>query len=67
MAGGSSSTRAAWASRATASRTSGWMLLDTDAGTATWRRTAYDISEVQAAMSRLGLPDRLVARLAYGL
>ena len=31
--------------------TSGWMLLDTDAGTATWRRTAYDISEVQAAMT----------------
>ena len=47
--------------------TSGWMLLDTDAGTATWRRTAYDISDVQAAMTRLGLPERLVARLAYGL
>jgi hypothetical protein len=43
------------------------MLLDTGAGTATWRRTAYDISEVQAAMTRLGLPERLVARLAYGL
>jgi diadenosine tetraphosphatase ApaH/serine/threonine PP2A family protein phosphatase len=47
--------------------TSGWMLLDTTAGTATWRRTAYDISDVQAAMTRLGLPERLVARLAYGL
>jgi len=47
--------------------TSGWMLLDTDAGAATWRRTAYDISDVQAAMTRLGLPERLVARLAYGL
>ncbi len=47
--------------------TSGWMLLDTGAGTATWRRTAYDISEVQAAMVRLSLPERLVARLAYGL
>lgn len=47
--------------------TSGWMLLDTDAGTATWRRTAYDIAEVQGAMSRLHLPERLVARLAYGL
>ena len=47
--------------------TSGWMLLDTDAGTATWRRTAYDIADVQAAMTRLGLPERLVARLAYGL
>jgi diadenosine tetraphosphatase ApaH/serine/threonine PP2A family protein phosphatase len=47
--------------------TSGWLLLDTDAGTATWRRTAYDIAAVQAAMTRLALPDRLVARLAYGL
>jgi predicted phosphodiesterase len=47
--------------------TSGWMVLDTVAGTATWRRTAYDISEVQAAMTRLSLPERLVARLAYGL
>jgi putative phosphoesterase len=47
--------------------TSGWMLLDTDAGTATWRRTTYDIAHVQAAMTRLGLPERLVARLAYGL
>ncbi len=47
--------------------TSGWMLLDTGSGTATWRRTAYDIAEVQAAMTRLSLPERLVARLAYGL
>ena len=47
--------------------TSGWLLLDTEAETATWRRTAYDISEVQAAMTRLSLPERLVARLAYGL
>ena len=47
--------------------TAGWMLLDTDAGTATWSRTAFDIGEVQAAMARLSLPDRLVARLAYGL
>jgi len=43
------------------------MLLDTGAGTATWRRTAYDIAAVQAAMVRLALPERLVARLAYGL
>jgi predicted phosphodiesterase len=47
--------------------TAGWMLLDTDAGTATWRRTAFDIAAVQAAMTRLALPERLVARLAYGL
>jgi predicted phosphodiesterase len=47
--------------------TSGWMLLDTDEGSATWHRTAYDIAAVQADMTRLGLPERLVARLAYGL
>ncbi len=47
--------------------TASWMLLDTDAGEATWRRTSYDIAAVQARMSDLGLPERLVARLAYGL
>jgi predicted phosphodiesterase len=47
--------------------TASWMLLDTDAGEATWRRTSYDIASVQARMSDLGLPERLVARLAYGL
>lgn len=44
-----------------------WLVLDTDAGTATWHRTEYDIAGVQAAMTRLGLPERLVARLAYGM
>lgn len=44
-----------------------WLLLDTDAGTATWHRTAYDVAGVQAAMTRLHLPERLVARLAYGM
>jgi len=47
--------------------TASWLLLDTGTGTATWRRTAYDVSGVQAAMTALGLPDRLVERLAYGL
>ena len=47
--------------------TAGWLLLDTDAGAATWHRTAYDIAAVQQAMIRIGLPERLVARLAYGL
>jgi predicted phosphodiesterase len=47
--------------------TAGWLLLDTDAGSATWRRTAFDIAAVQAAMVSLALPERLVARLAYGL
>jgi len=47
--------------------TASWMLLDTGADTATWRRTAYDVATVQAAMVGAGLPARLVARLAYGL
>jgi diadenosine tetraphosphatase ApaH/serine/threonine PP2A family protein phosphatase len=44
-----------------------WLLLDTAAGVATWQRTAYDVAEVQARMVGLGLPERLVARLTYGL
>jgi diadenosine tetraphosphatase ApaH/serine/threonine PP2A family protein phosphatase len=44
-----------------------WLLLDTDADAATWQRTAYDIGAVQARMAGIGLPDRLVERLAYGL
>jgi diadenosine tetraphosphatase ApaH/serine/threonine PP2A family protein phosphatase len=44
-----------------------WLLLDTGAGQATWQRTAYDVASVQAAMAAAGLPERLVARLAYGL
>ncbi len=44
-----------------------WLMLDTGEGSATWRRTVYDVASVQGAMSRLKLPERLVARLAYGL
>lgn len=44
-----------------------WLVLDTDAGTASWHRTAYDVALVQAAMEALDLPPRLVERLAYGL
>jgi diadenosine tetraphosphatase ApaH/serine/threonine PP2A family protein phosphatase len=47
--------------------TAGWLLLDTAAGTGTWHRTAYDVGAVQRAMEAVGLPERLVARLAYGL
>jgi len=47
--------------------TASWLILDTDDGSATWQRTAYDVRIAQAAMSRFGLPERLVARLAYGL
>jgi diadenosine tetraphosphatase ApaH/serine/threonine PP2A family protein phosphatase len=47
--------------------TAGHMIIDTDAERCTWHRTAYDIGAVQAAMVDVGLPDRLVQRLAYGL
>jgi predicted phosphodiesterase len=43
------------------------MVLDTDAGTATWRRVSYDIAAVQAAMGEAGLPIRLAQRLSFGL
>jgi diadenosine tetraphosphatase ApaH/serine/threonine PP2A family protein phosphatase len=44
-----------------------YMVIDTDAGRCTWSRVAYDIATVQAAMSAEGLPERLVARLTYGI
>jgi diadenosine tetraphosphatase ApaH/serine/threonine PP2A family protein phosphatase len=47
--------------------TASWLLLDTDEGAGTWHRTAYDVGSVQVAMEAAGLPERLVARLAYGL
>jgi diadenosine tetraphosphatase ApaH/serine/threonine PP2A family protein phosphatase len=47
--------------------TAAWLLLDIGADTITWQRTAYDVASVQAAMIAAGLPERLVARLAYGL
>jgi len=47
--------------------TASWLLLDLGEGMATWHRTAYDVAAVQASMSRFRLPERLVARLGYGL
>jgi diadenosine tetraphosphatase ApaH/serine/threonine PP2A family protein phosphatase len=47
--------------------TASYLVLDTDAGQCTWRRTPYDIGAVQDAMRAAGLPSRLVERLAYGL
>jgi predicted phosphodiesterase len=43
-----------------------WMLLDTDAATATWHRTPYDIRGAQTAIRRGGLPESLADRLEYG-
>jgi predicted phosphodiesterase len=47
--------------------TASWLILDIDADSVTWNRTAYDIGPVQTAMLEAGLPERLVARLSYGL
>jgi len=47
--------------------TAAWMVIDTEAGSATWQRTAYDVAAVQRAMQALRLPARLVERLSYGL
>jgi predicted phosphodiesterase len=43
-----------------------WMLLDLTAGTATWRRVAYDVLGAQAAIREARLPDSLAERLGYG-
>jgi predicted phosphodiesterase len=44
-----------------------FMILDPDAGTASWHRVDYDIAAVQAKMRVAGLPQSLVARLSLGL
>jgi predicted phosphodiesterase len=41
-------------------------ILDTMTRTLTWRRVAYPVVEVQAAMRAVGLPGWLVARLEHG-
>jgi hypothetical protein len=33
----------------------------------TWHRVEYDIDGVQTAMRSVGLPDRLAARLTFGV
>jgi diadenosine tetraphosphatase ApaH/serine/threonine PP2A family protein phosphatase len=42
------------------------LLIDTDRGTASWRRVAYDIAATQQQMRNVKLPARLVERLAHG-
>ena len=41
-------------------------MLDTEANTFQFRRVSYPVSETQSLMRKLGLPERLVVRLAYG-
>ncbi|MGK2936362.1 MAG: metallophosphoesterase family protein [Solirubrobacteraceae bacterium] len=43
-----------------------WLLLDTTAWTAQWRRTEYDIEGAAAAILAAGLPSSLAERLQYG-
>jgi predicted phosphodiesterase len=44
-----------------------YLILDTDARTATWQRVAYDVAAVGVAMRAAGLPPRLAERLRHGL
>ena len=43
-----------------------WLLLDTDAWKAGWRRVPYDVAGAQKAIRAAGLPDSLAERLGYG-
>jgi diadenosine tetraphosphatase ApaH/serine/threonine PP2A family protein phosphatase len=43
-----------------------WLVLDTVALTAEWRRVDYDIAGAQAAIRAARLPDSLAERLQYG-
>jgi predicted phosphodiesterase len=42
-------------------------ILDPEAGTIEWRRTAYDVAAVQSAMRAVGLPSSLASRLGAGM
>jgi diadenosine tetraphosphatase ApaH/serine/threonine PP2A family protein phosphatase len=41
-------------------------LLDTETFTWTHRRVAYEVEETQQRMRTVGLPERLIQRLAFG-
>jgi diadenosine tetraphosphatase ApaH/serine/threonine PP2A family protein phosphatase len=43
-----------------------WLLLDTEALTASWRRVEYDVAGAAAAIRQARLPDSLAERLGYG-
>ena len=44
-----------------------WLLVDFDAGSASYRRVAYDLEATQAAILEAGLPRSLAERLAHGI
>ncbi|MDQ3632808.1 MAG: metallophosphatase family protein [Actinomycetota bacterium] len=43
-----------------------WLLLDTEAWRAEWRRTPYDVAGAAAAIRKARLPESLAERLEYG-
>jgi predicted phosphodiesterase len=43
-----------------------WLVLDTDAWTATWKRVPYDIGAAASAIRAANLPESLAERLQYG-
>jgi diadenosine tetraphosphatase ApaH/serine/threonine PP2A family protein phosphatase len=43
-----------------------WLVLDTNAPSATWHRTSYDIAGAAAAIRAARLPESLAERLEYG-
>jgi diadenosine tetraphosphatase ApaH/serine/threonine PP2A family protein phosphatase len=43
-----------------------YAVLDFEAAVWEARRVAYDVADTQARMTKYELPDRLIARLAYG-
>jgi predicted phosphodiesterase len=47
--------------------TASWLVIDEEAARCTWRRVAYDVAGVQAAILDAGLPRRLADRLGFGL
>jgi diadenosine tetraphosphatase ApaH/serine/threonine PP2A family protein phosphatase len=44
-----------------------WLLLDFDAGNASFRRVEYDVARTQEEIRERGLPDALAQRLAHGI
>lgn len=43
-----------------------WLVIDTESGRATFRRTEYPVGRTQAEIRERGLPDALAARLSHG-
>ncbi|HEY7525495.1 MAG TPA: metallophosphoesterase family protein [Candidatus Limnocylindria bacterium] len=43
-----------------------YLVIDTEAGTAEFRRVSYDVAATQRAMREVDLPPRLAERLSYG-